>query len=54
MKRLALIEYEDASPEIREIYDEIMEATGSPTVFNLLKALGNNENVLRAVWSMLR
>lgn len=54
MKRLTLIEYEDASPEIREIYDEIMEATGSPTVLNLLKVLGNNENVLRAVWSMLR
>ena len=54
MKRTTLIEYEDATPEVRAIYDEIMETIGSPTVLNVLKALGHNENVLRAVWSMLK
>ena len=54
MKRQTLVEYKDASPEIQAIYDEVMEVTGSPDVFNFLKAFGNNEKVLRAFWSMLR
>ena len=54
MKRQKLVEYKDASPEIQAIYDEVMEVTGSPDVFNFLKAFGNNEKVLRAFWSMLR
>ena len=54
MKRQTLVEYKDASPEIQAIYDEVMEVSGSPDVFNFLKAFGNNEKVLRAFWSMLR
>ena len=54
MKRQTLVEYEEASPEVQEIYNEIMETTGAPTVLNFLKALGQNEKVLRAVWSMLK
>jgi alkylhydroperoxidase family enzyme len=54
MKRSTLIEHEDASPEVRAIYDEIMDTMGSPSVLNFLKALGHNPHVLRAVWSMLK
>lgn len=54
MKRTSLLEYDDASPEVRATYDEIMETMGSPTVLNFLKALGHNPHVLRAVWTMLR
>jgi alkylhydroperoxidase/carboxymuconolactone decarboxylase family protein YurZ len=54
MKRQILVEYKDASQEVKVIYDEIMEIMGSPTVPNFLKALGNNENVLRAIWSMMK
>ena len=54
MKRQTLVAYEDASPEVQAIYDEVMEVTGSPDVFNFLKAFGQNEKVLRALWSMLR
>ena len=54
MKRNSLIEYEDASPEVQAIYDEIMDTMGSSTVLNFLKALGNNPHVLRGIWSMLR
>jgi alkylhydroperoxidase family enzyme len=54
MKRETLVEYKDASPETQAIYDEMMEITGSPHVFNFLKAFGNNERVLRALWPMLR
>ncbi len=54
MKRTTLVEYEDASPEVQEVYNEIMNTMGSPEVLNFLKALGNNPHVLRAVWSMLK
>lgn len=54
MKRKTLVEYDDATPGVRAIYDEIMETTGSPTVLNVLKALGHNENILQAVWSMVK
>lgn len=54
MKRSTLVEYEDASPEVRAIYDEIMDTMGSSKVLNVLKALGHNPRALRAVWSMLR
>jgi alkylhydroperoxidase family enzyme len=54
MKRATLVEYDVASQEVQTIYDEIMETMGSPTVLNIFKALGHNENVLRAVWSMLK
>ena len=54
MKRQTHVEYKDASPEVQAIYDEVMEVSGSPDVFNFLKAFGNNEKVLRAFWSMSR
>ena len=54
MKRNTLVEYEDASPEVQAVYNDIMETMGTPGVLNSLKALGNNPLVLRGVWSMLR
>jgi len=54
MKRQTLVEYKDASPEVQVIYDEVMEVSGSPDVFNFLKAFGNNEKVLRGFWSLIR
>lgn len=54
MKRATLVEYDAAPREVQAIYDEIMETLGSQDVLNVFKALGNNENILRAVWSMLK
>jgi len=54
MKRQTLVEYKDASPEVQKIYDEIRETTSNTEIPNYLKALGNNENILRAVWSMTK
>jgi alkylhydroperoxidase family enzyme len=54
MKRSVQVEYEDASPEVRAVYDEIMDTMGSPAVPNFLKALGHNLHTLRSVWSMLK
>lgn len=54
MKRQVQVEYEDTSPEVRAVYDEIMATMGAPSVLNTLKALGHNPCVLRGVWSMVR
>lgn len=54
MKRTTLVEYDDASPGVQRIYDEIMETLGAPDVLNVFKALGNNENTLTGVWNMLK
>jgi alkylhydroperoxidase family enzyme len=54
MKRKTLVEYEDASPEVQAVYDEIMNTMGMPTVLNSLKALGHNPIILRGVWSILK
>lgn len=52
MKRAVLVQYDAASPEVRAVYDEIMEVTGKPDVPNIMKALGNNPRALRSVWTM--
>jgi len=54
MRRKIQVDYEDASPEVRSIYDEILATMGSSAVPNFLKALGHNPHALRAVWAMLR
>jgi len=54
MKRDTQVEYEDATPEVRATYDEIMDTMGSPSVLKFLKALGHNPHTLHAVWSMLK
>jgi alkylhydroperoxidase family enzyme len=54
MKRATLVEYDVAPGDVQAIYDEIMETLGSQDIPNVFKALGNNENILRAVWSMLK
>jgi len=54
MKRTTHVEYDDASPEVRTIYDEIMDTMGTTAVLNFLQALGHNPRALRAVWSMLK
>lgn len=54
MKRKQLVDYEDASTEVQAVYDEIMDAMGTPFVLNSFKALGSNARVLRAVWSVVK
>ena len=54
MKRNSLVEYEDASLEVRAIFDEIMDTMGGSDIPNFLKSLGHNIHALKAVWSMLK
>lgn len=54
MKRNIRVEYEDASPEVRALYDEISDTMGTDGVISTFKALGHNPRVLRGVWTMLK
>lgn len=39
---VALIEYEDASPEVRAVYDDIMETRGVDWVNNFWKVIAHD------------
>jgi AhpD family alkylhydroperoxidase len=45
-----LIEYADASPEVRAVYDDIMTTRGVDWVNNFWKALANDPKELARVW----
>jgi AhpD family alkylhydroperoxidase len=47
---VTLIEYTEASPEVRAVYDDIMKTRGVDWVNNFWKALANNPVELRRVW----
>src|SRR4051794_17947698 len=50
MALVRLIEYADASPEVRAVYDEIMKARGVDWINNFWKALANNPADLKRMW----
>lgn len=49
-----LIEYAEAGPEVRAVYDEIKAARGVPDVNNFWKALAVDPATLRRTWDSLR
>jgi len=51
---VTLIEYADASPEVRAVYDDIMKARGTDWVNNFWKALANNPAELRRMWANVK
>jgi AhpD family alkylhydroperoxidase len=54
MATLGLIEYADASPEIREIYDDIMATRKTDWINNFWKALANDPPTLRRTWTSVK
>ncbi len=48
-----LIEYEDASAEVRAVYDDIKASRGIPDVNNFWKALAVHPPTLRRTWESL-
>ena len=50
MATLGLIEYDDASPEVRAVYDDIMAARRTDWVNNFWKALAHDPATLRRTW----
>jgi AhpD family alkylhydroperoxidase len=54
MATLGLIEYQDASPEVRAIYDDIMATRNVTWVNNFWKALAHDPITLRRTWESIR
>jgi AhpD family alkylhydroperoxidase len=54
MATLGLIEYADASPEVRAVYDEIMAARKTDWINNFWKALAHDPVTLRRTWESVR
>ncbi len=54
MSLVTLIEYADASPEVRSVYDDIMKTRGTDWVNNFWKALANNPAELRRMWANVK
>ena len=51
---MPLIEYEDASPEVRAVYDDIMETRQVDWVNNFWKALAVDPVSLRRTWESVQ
>jgi len=54
MATLGLIEYEDASPEVRAVYDDIMATRKTDWINNFWKALAHDPATLRRTWQSLK
>lgn len=50
MALVPLIEYADAAPEVRAVYDDIMKTRGVDWINNFWKALANDPRELARVW----
>jgi AhpD family alkylhydroperoxidase len=51
MALVRFIEYAQASPEVRSVYDDIMRTRGVDWINNFWKALANNPAELSRVWA---
>jgi AhpD family alkylhydroperoxidase len=54
MATLGFIEYADASPEVRAVYDDIMTVRKTDWINNFWKALANDPATLRRTWESIR
>ncbi len=54
MAAIRLIEYEDASPEVRAVYDDIMTTRKVDAVNNFWKTIANDPATLRRTWESLK
>jgi AhpD family alkylhydroperoxidase len=54
MATLGLIEYADATPEVRAVYDDIMATRRTDWINNFWKALANDPPTLRRTWNSIK
>ena len=54
MALVKYIEYEQASPEVRAVYDDIMKTRGIDWINNFWKALANDPAQLARVWQSVK
>jgi len=51
---MGLIEYKDASPEVRAVYDDIMATRKTDWINNFWKALAHDPATLRRTWQSIK
>jgi AhpD family alkylhydroperoxidase len=54
MATLGLIEYADATPEVRAVYDDIMATRKTDWINNFWKALANDPVTLKRTWQDIK
>jgi AhpD family alkylhydroperoxidase len=54
MATLSLIEYQDANPEVRAIYDDIMATRKTDRINNFWKAIAHDPDTLRRTWESVK
>ena len=54
MATLGLIEYQEASPEVRAVYDDIMATRKTDRVGNFWKAIAHHPATLRRTWQSVK
>ncbi|HEY6345477.1 MAG TPA: carboxymuconolactone decarboxylase family protein [Bryobacteraceae bacterium] len=54
MATFGLIEYTDASPEVRAVYDDIMATRQTDYINNFWKALAHDPVALRRTWESIK
>src|SRR5215467_13132002 len=54
MATLGLIEYRDASPEVRAVYDDILTTRQTDYINNFWKALAHEPATLRRTWESVK
>jgi AhpD family alkylhydroperoxidase len=54
MATLALIEYQEASEEVRAVYDDIMATRQTDRVNNFWKAIAHDPTLLRRTWQSVK
>ena len=54
MATVGLIEYQDAGPEVRAVYDDIMATRQTDRVNNFWKAIAHDPALLRRTWQNVK
>jgi AhpD family alkylhydroperoxidase len=54
MATFGLIEYKDASPQVRAVYDDIMATRKTDYINNFWKALANDPPTLKRTWEDIK
>ena len=54
MATVCMIEYEDASEEVREVYDDLRVVRKTDFINNFWKALANQPQTLKRIWNGIK
>lgn len=54
MSFYSIVEYDQATPDVRVIYDDVMETLGVAELPNWIKCMGENANLLRGNWEKVK